>query len=125
MIKISEIAFSCYAVTDFARARAFYEGVLGLKSTMLVGEPGGMQWAEYEIGSGALSIGSAPGMFKPSPDGCSVALEVEDFDAAIATLKQHNVKFRIEPMDTPVCRMAMVFDPDGNTLCIHKRKGGS
>jgi predicted enzyme related to lactoylglutathione lyase len=121
MIKISEIAFSCYAVTDFARARAFYEGVLGLKSTMLVGEPGGMQWAEYEIGSGALSIGSAPGMFKPSPDGCSVALEVEDFDAAIATLKQNNVKFRMEPMTTPVCRMAMVFDPDGNTLCIHKR----
>jgi len=111
MIKVTEIAFSCYAVTDFARARAFYEGVLGLKSTMLVGQP-----------SGALSIGSAPGMFKPSPDGCSVALEVEDFDNAIAQLKQHNVKFRIEPMDTPVCRMAMVFDPDGNTLCIHKRK---
>ncbi len=122
MLQVTEIAFSCYAVTDFARARAFYEGVLGLKSTMLVGEPGGMQWAEYEIGSGALSIGCAPGMFKPSPDGCSVALEVEDFDAAVAALKQHNVKFRLEPMDTPVCRMAMVFDPDGNTLCIHKRK---
>ena len=122
MIKINEIAFSCYAVTDFARARAFYEGVLGLKSTMLFGEPGGMQWAEYDIGPGTLSIGCAPGMFKPSPDGCSVALEVEDFDAAIAQLKQHNVKFRMEPMTTPVCRMAMVFDPDGNTLCIHKRK---
>jgi predicted enzyme related to lactoylglutathione lyase len=122
MIKISEIAFSCYAVTDFARARAFYEGVLGLKTTMLHGEPGGMQWAEYDIGSGTLSIGSAPGVFKPSPDGCSVALEVEDFDAAIATLKQHNVKFSMEPFDTPVCRLAMISDPDGNTLCIHKRK---
>jgi predicted enzyme related to lactoylglutathione lyase len=122
MIKISEIAFSCYAVTDFARARAFYEGVLGLKATTLFGEPGGNQWAEYEIGPGALAIGCAPGMFKPSPDGCSVALEVEDFDAAVAALKQHNVTFRLEPMDTPVCRMAMVFDPDGNTLCVHKRK---
>ena len=124
MIKINEIAFSCYAVTDFARARGFYEGVLGLKVTMLHGEPGGMQWAEYEIGSGTLSIGSAPGIFKPSPDGCSVALEVEDFDDAIATLKQQNIKFHFEPMDTPVCRMAMVFDPDGNSLCIHKRKSG-
>ena len=122
MINISEIAFSCYAVTDFARARSFYEGVLGLKATMLAGKPGGMQWAEYEIGPGALSISCAPGMSKPSPDGCSVALEVQDFDAAIAHLKQHNVKFRMEPMDTPVCRMALVFDPDGNTLCIHKRK---
>jgi len=24
-------------------------------------------------------------------------------------------------MDCPSCRMAMVFDPDGNTICIHKR----
>ena len=73
-------------------------------------------------GEASVAIGSAPGMFKPSPDGCSVALEVEDFDAAIATLKQNNVKFRLEPAQTPVCHMAMVFDPDGNTLCIHKRK---
>jgi predicted enzyme related to lactoylglutathione lyase len=119
-LKITEIAFSCYAVTDFARARAFYEGVLGLKATSLFGEPGGMQWAEYSVGPGTLCIGSAP-QFKPSPDGCTVALEVEDFDAAIAQLKQYSVKFRMEPIATPVCRMAMVSDPDGNTLCIHKR----
>lgn len=122
MLKVNEIAFSCYAVTDFTRARAFYEGVLGLKATSQYGEPGGNQWAEYEIGSGALAIGCAPGMFKPSPDGCSVALEVENFDDAIAALKKNNVTFRMEPIETPVCRMAMVFDPDGNTLCIHKRK---
>ncbi len=61
-------------------------------------------------------------MFKPSPDGCSVALEVENFDEAVAHLRANNVKFRIEPMPTPVCQMAMVFDPDGNSVCIHKRK---
>ena len=121
-MKITEIAFSCYAVTEVARARAFYEGVLGLKPTAEVGNPGGMQWIEYDIGPGTLAIGCAPGMFKPGPDGCSVALEVDDFDAAVATLKQNNVKFRMEPTETPVCRMAMIFDPDGNTLCIHKRK---
>ncbi|MGI8965657.1 MAG: VOC family protein [Limisphaerales bacterium] len=31
------------------------------------------------------------------------------------------MKFRIEPMDCAACRMAMIFDPDGNTICIHKR----
>ena len=31
MLKVTEIAFCCYAVTDFARARKFYEGALGLK----------------------------------------------------------------------------------------------
>ncbi|HTI97347.1 MAG TPA: VOC family protein [Dongiaceae bacterium] len=122
MIQVTEIAFSCYAVTDMARARAFYEGALGLKPTTVNNSEHG-QWVEYEFGPYALAIGSAP-MFKPSPDGCSVALEVADFDAAIAHLKQHNVKFRIEPMPTPVCHMAMIFDPDGNSICIHKRKAG-
>jgi predicted enzyme related to lactoylglutathione lyase len=118
-MKVTEIAFSCYAVTDFARARAFYEGVLGLKPGMLnEGEYG--KWAEYEIGPYTLSIGCAPN-WKPSPDGCTVALEVAEFDAAIAELRAAGVKFRMEPMPTPVCRMAMIFDPDGNTLCIHQR----
>jgi predicted enzyme related to lactoylglutathione lyase len=30
----------------------------------------------------------------------------------------------MEPFPTPIFRMAMVIDPDGNTLCIHKRKAG-
>jgi predicted enzyme related to lactoylglutathione lyase len=118
MIIVTEIAFSCYAVTDIKIARDFYEGVLGLQPTTVIEG----KWVEYEFGPYALAIGCAPGMFKPSPDGCSVALEVENFDDAIAHLKQHNIKFRMEPMECPPCRMAMIFDPDGNTLCIHKRK---
>jgi len=117
MLKVTEIAFSCYAVTDMARARSFYEGALGLKPTTVMED----KWVEYEFGPQALALGCAPDFFKPSPDGCAVALEVEDFDAAIQQLREHNVKFRMEPMDTPVCRMAMLFDPDGNTICIHKR----
>ena len=120
MLKVTEIAFSCYAVTDMARARDFYECVLGLKPTTIHDSEHG-QWVEYEFGPYALALGSSP-MFKPSPDGCSVALEVDNFDDAIAHLRAHNVKFRIEPMPTPVCHMAMIFDPDGNTICIHKRK---
>ena len=119
MLKVIELAFSCYAVTDMKRARAFYEGALGLKPTTVTNTEHG-RWTEYEFGPYALAIGSAPA-FKPSPDGCTAALEVENFDDAIAHLKKQNVKFRIEPIQTPVCRMAMIFDPDGNTICIHKR----
>ena len=122
MLKVIELAFCCYAVTDMARARAFYEGVLGLNPTTVKDSKHG-QWIEYEFGPYALAIGSAPS-FKPSPDGCTAALEVGDFDAAITHLKQRRVKFRIEPLPTPVCRMAMIFDPDGNTICIHKRNAG-
>jgi predicted enzyme related to lactoylglutathione lyase len=123
MIKVREIAFACYAVTDMARARAFYEGVLGLKPTMVHDLGGGSQWVEYDIGTGTLALGATSG-WKPSPDGCCVALEVEDFDAAIAHLRAQQTRFRVEPFPTPVCRMAMVYDPDGNTLCIHRRNHG-
>ena len=120
MIRCTEIAFSCYAVTDMARSRAFYEGILGLKATMVVGEPGGMQWTEYDLGASTLSLGVAPG-WNPSTEGAMVALEVEDFDAAIAHLKIQQVRFKMEPFPTPVCQMAFILDPDNNTVCIHKR----
>ena len=120
MLKVIEVAFSCYAVTDMPRARAFYEGVLGLKPATATGMECNGQWVEYEIGPHTLSIGCAPG-WKPSPDGCTVALEVENFDAAIAQLRAQDVKFRMEPFQSPVCRMTMIFDPDGNSVCIHKR----
>jgi predicted enzyme related to lactoylglutathione lyase len=122
MIRITEIAFTCYPVTDMARARKFYEGVLGLKPTMQFGEPGGMQWTEYDIGAGTLSLGAGAPDWHPRSDGCSVGLEVADFDTAIADLKAAGVKFKMEPFPTPVCHMAMISDPDGNTICIHQRK---
>ncbi len=121
-MKISEIAFSCYPVTDVARARAFYEGVLGLKATMDHATPQG-HWVEYDIGSGTLSIGSAPGWL-PSKDGCSVALEVDDFDGALAEVRAAGVPVTFGPLETPVCHMAFISDPDGNSLCLHKRKPG-
>ncbi len=123
-MKVTEIAFSCYPVTDMARAREFYESVLGLKPTMAHGEAGGMQWTEYEIGPGALALMAGVAAWQPTEQGCSVALEVEDFDQAIAHLKMNHVKFKMEPFPTPVCEMAFIFDPDGNTVGIHKRKAG-
>ncbi len=121
MLKVTEIAFTCYPVTDMARARKFYEGVLGLKPTMVVGEAGGMQWTEYDIGPGTLALGCGASDWKPRSDGCSVGMEMEDFDAAIAHLKAKGVTFKMEPFPTPVCRMAFISDPEGNTICIHKR----
>ena len=121
-MKVVEIAFSCYPVTDMSRARAFYEGVLGLTATMDY-QMEGDHWVEYDIGAGTLAIANAPGI-SPSLDGCSVALEVDDFDQAIAELKAAGVAFNFGPLDTPVCNQAFVRDPDGNSIGVHKRKPG-
>ncbi len=121
MIRIKEIAFTGYPVTDMPRARAFYEQLLNLK-TSTVFDHEGKQWIEYDIGPGTLAISNMSGsQWKPSVDGPAVALEVEEFDPAISALKQAGVKFAIEPMDTGVCRMAIIADPDGNSLVIHQR----
>ncbi len=113
------IGFVVYAVTDMPQARAFYEGVLGLTPNAPVSE--GHPWVEYDIGSSTLAIGSSP-EWKPSADGATAALEAKDFDAVIAALKGHNVPFMLEPQDFPTCHMAVIQDPDGNKLLIHKRK---
>lgn len=122
MIRIKEIAFTGYPVTDIARARRFYEGLLNLKVTIQF-EHAGKHWIEYDVGPATLAISNmAANKWKPSADGPAVALEVEDFDAAVAALRAAPVTFFLEPMDSGVCRMAVIADPDGNSLVIHQRR---
>jgi len=118
-MKAKKVAFTGIPVTDIKRARAFYEGVLGLK---VAGEFAEGIWIEYELGPDTIAIGSVGDQWKPSADGTSVAIEVEDFEAAIKTLKEKNATFAAEGIESPVCRMAVVQDPDGNKIIIHKLK---
>jgi predicted enzyme related to lactoylglutathione lyase len=120
-MKIVEIAFTGYPVTDMPRARAFYEDVLKLEPTRTV-EDGGLAFIEYDLGPSTFAISNMSGAdWKPSSDGPVIAFEVEDFDSAVTGLRAHNVKFVFDPFETPVCWMAIVADPDGNSICIHKR----
>src|SRR5437867_12439616 len=111
-MKIIEIAFSAYPVTDLKRAKRFYEGTLALKQSRIFGDEK-EGWIEYDIGPGTLAISNFAGDWKPSADGGGVALEVENFDSPIAVLKKAGTKFRIEPMDTPVRHMVIEFAPEG------------
>jgi len=120
-MKVTEIAFTVLPVTDLNRARQFYEGVIGLTASQVF-EKDGMGFIEYDIGAGTLAIGRGAPLFKPAKDGGAIALEVEDFAAAIAGLKQSGCRFALEATETPVCQMAVVTDPDGNFLMIHQRK---
>lgn len=123
-IRVLEFAFTGYPVTDLARARAFYEGVLGLKTGM-IWEEADHGWIEYDLGGHTLAINNGTKEWKPSSDGPAIALEVEDFDGAVAVLKERGVTFSVEPLDTPICRLAVILDPDGNALAIHQRNAHS
>ena len=118
-MKIKEIGFVAIPVTDMTRARSFYEEVLGLKTSE---EMMGGKWIEYGIGEDTLAIANVGEAWVPSDQGTGAAFEVEDFDEAIKRLKDRHVPFAAEPFETPCCHMAVVQDPDGNKLMIHKLK---
>jgi len=118
-MKIKKIGFVAIPITDIPRARKFYEDVLGLKVSE---EMMGGKWIEYAVGDNTLAIANVSDSWTPSDQGTGAALEVEDFDAAIRELKDQDVPFAAEPFETPCCHMAIVQDPDGNKLIIHKLK---
>jgi predicted enzyme related to lactoylglutathione lyase len=121
-MKIIDISFFAYAVSDIKTARAFYEGVLGLLPNSEYDGANNPSWIEYDIGAGTLGIGCAPGVWDPSPKGASAALEVDDFDAALEAVKERKVPIVTGPHEFPSCRMIVIADPDGNRLTLHKRK---
>ena len=119
-MKILDIAFTGYPVTDIKRARHFYEEVLGLTPSFLWGDET-TAWIEYSIGSGTLAIGNVAPEWKSTSGGVCLSLEGEDIDAAVETLKKAGVTFH-PPTETPVCFMLFLSDPDGNPLMLHKCK---
>ncbi len=118
-MKVKAIGFVAIPVTDMSRARQFYEDVLGLSvaEEMMSGK-----WVEYAVGEEILAIANVSDTWRPSDQGTSAALEVDDFDEAITRLKDRHVQFAAEPFETPCCHMAVIQDPDGNKLIVHKLK---
>jgi predicted enzyme related to lactoylglutathione lyase len=120
-MKITEIAFFAYAVSDMKKARSFYEGVLNLKPNSEFDGSGNPNWVEYDIGTATLGIGCAPGKWDPSPKGASAALEVKDFEESLAAVKARSIPIVMGPHEFPSCRMVVIADPDGNRITLHQR----
>lgn len=111
-------------VVDMDRARAFYEGRLGLK-------PGGFRpdgKFVYVVGGSTLALFPKPEGTKA--DHTAISFKVSDIAASILELKRAGVVF--EDYDFPglktvnhVCvlgaeKAAWFKDPEGNYLCIHE-----
>jgi catechol 2,3-dioxygenase-like lactoylglutathione lyase family enzyme len=120
---VSGTDFVCVATQDLAAARQFYEEVLGL-------EPGPV-WqrgetdpvgAEFETGNLTLALLVSDKLgIGFQANNHPIALHVEDFEGAKATLESRGVEFKGETIDSGVCWQAFFADPDGNALGIHHR----
>jgi predicted enzyme related to lactoylglutathione lyase len=119
-LKIKEVAFINHPVSDIERARKFYGGVLGLKAGLSIEFQPGIWWIEYDVGGVALAVTNASGA--PVQGGVSLALEVEDLDAALAAVKEAGIPLTIEPQEFRPCWMFGINSPDGHPIIVHKRK---
>jgi predicted enzyme related to lactoylglutathione lyase len=117
-IQIKEFAFVFHPVTDIARARKFYEGLLGLKTGLQIEFAPGQWWIEYDVAGQAIAISNA----MPGTPASSLTLEVADLDAALATVRSAGATIAFDVMEFPGCRMFAVKDPDGNQIGLHQRK---
>ena len=119
-IKVKEVAFIFHPVSDIARARQFYEGLLGLKAGMQGEFAPGTWWIEYDVGGTALAVSNVS---PPSgAAGATVALEVADLDAALAAVRAAAVPVTIDVQEFPPCRMFEVQTADGHKIMFHQRK---
>jgi predicted enzyme related to lactoylglutathione lyase len=117
---LQKVAFTMYPVKDMPRARAFYEDTLGLSQ----GSGGASSpWVEFDLpGGGCLAITTVTPNEPSASAGGTIAFEVDDLPATIAEFKSKDVRFLAEDIDSPVCRMAIISDPDGNAIVLHKLK---
>lgn len=121
MTMIQKVAFTMFPVTDTERSRAFYESTLGLK---VGSHASNGVWTEYDLpGGGCLALFKHPDPHHtPKFGGASVAFEVADLDALNGQLKEAGVSYSADMVHSPVCRMSMISDPDGNSIILHELK---
>lgn len=117
---LNKVAFTLYPVADMARARAFYEDALGLGPSR---SGDASPWVEYDLpGGGCLAITTVTPEEPSARAGGTIAFEVEDLQALVADLKAKGVAFPAEDIESPVCRMAVCLDSEGNSIILHKLK---
>ena len=121
-MQLRKVAFTMYPVTDVPRARDFYENKLGLKIGSH-GNRGDQWWIEYDLpGGGCFALTNFTGEKPSASAGGTIAFEVEDLDALIADLRSKNVEFKSDIIHSPVCRMAVCLDSEGNSILLHQLK---
>jgi len=115
-----KVAFTMYPVTDMARARRFYEETLGLGEAKVYGPE---MWIEFDLpGGGCLALTTYGEQTPSNAAGGTIAFEVEDIDALCAELEGKGVTFASDMIHSPVCRMRVIIDTEGNGILLHQLK---
>jgi predicted enzyme related to lactoylglutathione lyase len=116
---LKKVAFTMYPVENLNRAMDFYKDNLGLTPSKISANG---NWVEYDLPEGGcFAITTLAQEVKPSAiSGGSIAFEVEDLDLLTQQLKENGVTFKLDVFSSPVCRMAIIVDSEGNAIILHE-----
>jgi len=122
-IPVRAVDFVMYCTKDLRRTRTFYQKLFGFNR----GEEWHGGWSEFATQplSFCLDGSSKAGKKSVWAGPPAIAFAVADIHAAVAECRRRKVKVLLPPMETNVCWMAFIADPDGNRVCLHQRKNGT
>lgn len=106
--------------SDLARARAFYEGTLGLA---VVPPLSSDEFVFLQPAGGSpialQGASAAPEGMRLDPGGCELSFEVDDVDAVHATWTEQGVPGLTAIIDMGAGRMFRAQDPDGRIVNVY------
>ena len=120
-MNVSAVDFFAYRTDDMQRSIEFYKQMFGLEPVAVLEHEGQQYWAEYDINGMTLAL-HLPHV---GPEHGAVALAVDDVRAAVDELVAKGAEVVFGPMDSSVCWVATVLDPDGNAIILHRRHDGT
>ncbi len=109
-------------VTDLARAKTFYEAILGLEIAETEMGPKKMGWFPMEMGgagaAGTLVEGDG---YKPSHDGSLVYIHVDKIDPTLEAINSAGGKTLMSRMEIGEHGSIATFeDTEGNRVALHE-----
>ena len=120
MIAIESLHHIGICVTDLARAKAFYGGVLGLRE--LPRPPFDFGGAWYQVGDRTLHLIVHPptrtlrGTRDIDPRDGHLAIRVLSYDDTVQHLRSHGIECVESPRNVTPWAQIYVTDPDGNVV---------
>ena len=118
-MNVRAIDFVVVNVSDMERSKAFYRDTLGMEFPIWEDTA---NWHEFDSPPVAMALRvdkHSPGM------NAAIALAVDDVAASVDELRAKGVTVLSDTREHGTCFTAMIQDPDGNLLLLHKRKDGT
>lgn len=123
-IPIRAVDFVMYCARDSKKLRSWYAKTFGLKR----GEEWNEFWSEFATKPVCLCINGPNRTKKARWDwsgSAAIALAVADIHEAARACRRKRIKILVGPVETSVCWMLFIEDPEGNRLVLHQRKDGT